>query len=199
MEKYTDLDSCFRDVWNKMYRGVVERGSPFRLATVGTTNGKLGACRIVVLRDMDADNGILTCWTDIRSGKISDLKLFPNMTWCFWSKNKSLQIRVEGRTKVQHLTNEVQLVWDKIPPKNRKDYCSKLAPGSILNGEKSHPDWWGKEDMMTTEMTDFGFENFAVISTEIQKIDMLHLHREGHQRAQFELKMGEWEKNWLTP
>ena len=199
MDKYTNLDDCFRDVRNKLYRAVVERASPFRLATIATTNGKLADCRTVVLRDMDIEKGILTCWTDIRSSKVSDLKLFSNMTWCSWSKKQSLQIRVEGRTKVEHLTNEVRMIWNKIPPNNRKDYCSNLGPGRILDEEKSHPDWWGMEEKMTKEMTDYGFDNFAIIKTEIQKIDMLHLHREGHQRALFVLNMENWEKNWLVP
>ena len=199
MDKYTDLDNCLRDVRNKLYQGIVERGSPFRLATIATTNGEMADCRIVVLRDMDTENDILTCWTDIRSSKVRDLKLFPNMTWCFWSKNQSLQIRVEGRTKVHHLTKEARVIWDEIPTANRKDYCSNVGPGSILNGEKSHPDWWGEEVNMTVEMTNYGFDNFAIITTEIQKIDMLHLHQEGHQRAIFARSMGEWEKNWVVP
>jgi len=164
-----------------------------------TTNGKIGDCRTVVLRAMDTQAGVLSCWTDIRSSKVSDLKLFPKMTWCFWSKSQSLQVRVEGKTQVLHLTKEARIIWDEIPPKNRKDYCSNLGPGSILKGEKSHPTWWGQEEQMTKEMTDYGFDNFAVILTEIQKIDMLHLHREGHQRAGFEKEMGEWKKNWLVP
>ncbi len=199
MDKYIDLDSCFRDVWNKLYRGIAERGNPFRLVTVATTNGKRADCRLVVLRDMDTENGMLTCWTDIRSSKVSDLKLFSNMTWCFWSKNQSLQIRVSGKTKVHHLSDETRQIWDTITPGNRKDYCSTNGPGNNLNKEKSHPDWWGEEESMTAEMTDYGFDNFAVITTQIQEIDMLHLHKEGHQRASFVLKMGEWEKNWTVP
>lgn len=199
MDKYTDLESCFRDVRNKIYRGVAERGSPFRLVTIATTNGEIADCRTVVLRDMDVENGILTCWTDIRSSKVMDLKLFRNMTWCFWSKNQSLQLRIQGRTEVLHGTEEVRAIWDKIAPKNRKDYCSNKGPGSILDEEKSHLNWWGDEEKMTPEMTDYGFDNFAVLTTDIRKIDMLHLHREGHQRAIFALDMGVWNKNWVVP
>jgi len=199
MDKYTDLDSCFQDVWNKLYLGTEERGNPFRLVTVATTNGKVANCRIVVLRDMDIDNGILTCWTDIRSSKVSDLRLYPNMTWCFWSKNQSLQIRVYGETKVQHMTDETRQIWNEIAPNNRKDYRANIAPGQIINTTKSHLDWQEKEEIMTSGITDAGFENFAVIATKIQKIDMLHLHQSGHQRALFILNNGVWEKNWIVP
>jgi hypothetical protein len=199
MDKYTDLDTCFRDVWNKLYRGTVERGNPFRLVTIATTNGTRADSRLVVFRDMDTENGILSCWTDVRSSKVTDLKLFPNMSWCFWSKNQSLQIRVSGSTKVHHQSEKTRQIWDKIAPQNRKDYCAIVAPGDNLMAEKTHPDWWGEEDKMTSEITNYGFENFALISTKIEKIDMLHLHREGHQRALFTLEKGEWKKNWTSP
>ena len=199
MDIYTDLDTCFRDVWNKLYQGTVERGNLFRLATVATTNGEMADCRTVVLRDMDTENGILTCWTDIRSSKVIDLKLFPNMSWCFWSKNQSLQIRVSGSTKVHHLSDETLQVWDNIAPENRKDYCANTAPGANLTEESTHPDWWGQEEKMTSEITNYGFDNFALIRTKIEKIDLLHLHREGHQRALFTLEKEEWKKNWTVP
>ena len=199
MDKYTDLDGCFRDIWNKLYRGTVERANPFRLATVATTNGKIADCRTVVLRTMDSKKGILTCWTDVRSSKVADLKLFPNMSWCFWSKNQSLQVRISGNTQVEHLSDASRQIWNNIPPVNRKDYCANTAPGNNLKEGGTHPDWWGKEEQMTSEITNYGFENFAVINTKIENIDMLHLHREGHQRASFVLKMGEWKKSWTVP
>lgn len=204
MEKYTNLDIALRDTWNKLYKGAIKRNDPFHLPTIATTNGKTPDCRIVVLRDTDTENYTLTCWSDVRTSKVADLKIYPEMTWLFWSKNQSLQIRATGLTTVQNANAETRAIWDTIPPKNRKDYCAGFPPGRALSeieSENIYPEWWGNEEKMTVQNTDFGFENFVLIMTVIQKIDLLHLHREGHQRAQFCYSSPEkdWKKDWVVP
>lgn len=204
MEKYTNLEDAFRDTWNKLYKGAVKRNDPFHLPTVATTNGSTPECRTVVLRGTDTNHFTLTCWSDIRTPKVADLKIHTEMSWLFWSKAQSLQIRATGQTTVQHYNEATREVWSKIAPKNRKDYCAAYPPGrsfSEIEPEKIYPDWWGDTQKMTAKNTDFGYENFVVITTRVHKIDLLHLHRAGHQRAQFNFSSLDktWKKDWVVP
>jgi len=204
MDKYTNLDDAFRDAWNKLYKGAVKRNEPFHLPTIATTNGKTPECRTVVLRATDTKKFTLTCWSDVRTPKVADLKIYPEMSWLFWSKNQSLQIRAMGQTIVQHCNEETKKVWGKIAPKNRRDYCAAYPPGyyfSDIDPDKIYPNWWGDDEKMNAESTDFGYENFVLITTTVQKIDLLHLHREGHQRAHFAFSSvsQDWKKDWVVP
>ena len=202
MEKYNDLDSCFRDVWNKMYRGAVKAKDDFHLPALATTDGEKAGVRTVVLRETDTENYLLTCYSDIRAVKTANLKIYPQATWLFWSKKLNLQIRASGKSTVMHLDETARAHWDKISPRSRKDYCSKNAPGTEIDSPRvteTHPDWWGESDMMTQENTDFGFDNFAVITSIIDDLDVLQILKEGHRRARFCRQREDWEKSWVIP
>lgn len=185
-----------------MYRGAVKRNEDFHLPALATTDGEKPNSRIVVLRETDTENYILTCYSDIRAVKVANMKIYPQTTWNFWSKKLNLQVRATGKSTVMHLNEEARAHWEKISPRGRKDYCSDSAPGTAISESKrydTHPDWWGKEEKMTVENTDFGFDNFALIQTIIDDVDVLQILRDGHQRAQFCRSRDEWEQSWVVP
>jgi len=198
MEKMENLNDILRDTWNQLFRAAVQRKSPLHTPAFATFDGEKVASRIVVIRETDTADRLLTCYTDFRSKKVAALQQHPRASWLFWHPGKKFQIRASGTTTIHCKDDLARGKWEAIPPKNRKDYGAKLAPGSVLQQPTDGLDHL-EEEMLTTENTAYTLDNFTVLRTEVTELDWLHLHRDGHRRAIFQWQDGDWKKQWVVP
>lgn len=200
MERFNGLDDVLSTAWNLLFRATVQRRDPYRTPVLSTINQEnIPDARTIVLRETKVQKRQLIFYTDTRSPKVEELKANPNICLVFWNPSRNVQVRASGRMLLEQGNAFSKEYWDKIAPKNRRDYSTINAPSN--RSEKSEgflPDFWEAADL-TPQNTEAAFENFTVLVAQIDKLDCLHIHREGHQRAQFTWNGKAWDKTWLVP
>jgi hypothetical protein len=148
---------------------------------LATRDGEGADARTVVLREADQAARTLRVFSDSRSAKVAQLLAHPQGTLVMWSSRLSWQLRL--RVVLQVETDGLALAsrWArlKLSP-GAQDYLSPLAPGSVLDGSST----------AAPVVHDRG--HFALISVEVQAIDWLELHGEGHRRACFDAAGARW-------
>jgi hypothetical protein len=173
--------------WQELRRAAHDREHGWRLPTLATV-GEAGAdARTVVLRDVDADGQALVFYSDSRAAKVQELLADPRATLVLWSHTLGWQLRLRCRVEVQTSGLEVSSRWArlKLTPAAR-DYLSPLPPGSPFGPALPY-----EPDRATRE-------HFCVLRAEVQSLDWLELHPDGHRRARF-TRGQEPAGQWLAP
>ncbi len=198
MERIDSLPLFLENCWRMLLNGAVKRNDPLRTPVIGTFDGHQAHLRTVILRKTDVQNRTLLLFSDFRAAKVTHLQQFAQLSCLFYHPRRQFQIRVQGVAKVHHKDDVAQAQWSNIPVIGRKNYASELAPGTKVESyTDGTPDFWHNE--MDLSETEYAFENFAVIICQVDSIDGLYLHSEGHRRAQFDWKNEDWEGSWLIP
>lgn len=184
-----NLNEVCADTFRRLSRGVADRRSPWRtpsLATVGL-NGR-SRTRIVVLRAFDPPDRRLTVHTDIRAGKVAEVRADPAVSVLLWDPAAQIQVRLEGYADLLAGDTEARGEWDRLHPGSRLSYRAKQTPGTPLADPSAL-------ELLPEEKA---FDNFMVIRITIRSLDWLQLSRERQRRAQFS-----WGANasqaWLVP
>ena len=153
----------------------------WRTPVLATRDGDSADARTVVLREVDEPARTLRVFTDSRSAKVAQLLAHPQGTLVMWSSRLSWQLRLRVALQVEIDGLALASRWAKLKlSPGAQDYLSPLAPGSVLDGSPA-----------PAPMThDRG--HFAMISIEVQSIDWLELHAEGHRRACFDAAGARW-------
>jgi 3-hydroxyisobutyrate dehydrogenase len=132
------------------------------------------------------------------SPKLEHIRSNPSVCWVFYHPEENFQVRVSGTAHI-HLEDELaDEQWDATSLFARRCYIGK-APSEISK-KPTH----GMPDAIvnrepTPEESKAGRTNFAVISTEIEKVDVMELDVRGHRRSLFDWSNGGLEMKWLTP
>jgi pyridoxamine 5'-phosphate oxidase len=172
-------------VWRELSRAPTDKQHPWRTPVLATTDGNIGDARTVVVREVSADEKLITVYTDQRSGKVSQLAAHPVGTLVMWSPSLSWQLRCRVGVTLETSGLAVSSRWARIKlSPGAQDYLSPLAPGSEL-----------PEDPLPTGLDRGALPYFAVMEARVLSIDWLELHADGHRRALFS---GE-EARWLQP
>ena len=176
-----DLQQIESAVWRELQAAPVQRGHDWRIGTLATTDGELGDARSVVLRDFEMATRTLVVYTDSRSPKTAQIVAHPLGTLVLWSAGLSWQLRLRVRLELETSGLRVSSRWARLKMQpGAQDYLSPLPPGSPL--QRPTPERGSRE-------------HFAVMLLQIQAIDWLELHAEGHRRAMFD----EQGRHWLSP
>lgn len=185
--------------WELLNSAIIVKGHPLRTPTITTGINNTFQSRTVVLRKVDTETRTLIFYTDIRSSKIEDLQMNSRIIWHFYDLSHQIQIRAKGKVLIHHKDDYSKSIWAVIPLYGRKDYCALQASGTVIDTpQAATPDTFLTGEP-NKESTEYGYDNFAVVETVISEIDWLHLHRDGHQRAQLTWDGNQWEKHWLVP
>lgn len=189
-------------IFAMLTRGVADRKSPLHTPTIATI-GADGSpqTRIVVFRKFLHEERRLIFHTDLRSPKIGELRADPRVSWLFYHAGEKLQFRIAGAAMIHADADDWLKLkqWQATRTFGRRCYMgkppSRIAPeatsGLPAEIETREP---------TTEESEVGFPNFAVVSTQISSIDCLELHAKGHRRSLFKwTENGELDTDWLTP
>jgi pyridoxamine 5'-phosphate oxidase len=186
MPRYKSLDDILPSIWTDLTRAANDRHHDWRLAqlaTVETRNQQIHpAVRTIVLRSADTDLRTLTFYTDSRSTKIAQIALSANGQLLFWSKQHSLQLRVDAKLEVIKKGPAVEAAWENMRQSpSASDYTGLVASGSILHSTRYRQGSLNSEHHLAHAM----------------RFTWLSLDREEHQSATFDLINST--SHWLQP
>ncbi|MFK8165170.1 MAG: hypothetical protein AB8H12_22180 [Lewinella sp.] len=190
-------------LWNLAWKLLLEAQnspkSPYGTPVVSTvsTNG-VPASRVLVLRGAAEEEGALTCYTDSRSLKVTQLQQSPSfMSWTFWSPEHQLQFSCSGPTEGLS-TSICQEVFQGLPKHARKAYAALSPPGTELDqvGDALPDDWATLE----LDQTNYAAKNFLILKTRITRAEVLQLNREGNCRLLAKRDTSKkWKFQWVVP
>mgnify|MGYP006431624547 CR=1 FL=1 len=201
MERYTDLDTVFDRVWRRLERAGDDAGHPFRTLAFGTTQNGQPHLRTVVLRAVDARERALSFHTNRHSQKVADLEAGSRIAWHGWDTEAREQVRLRGTASVHTDDAVAEAMWASQPPRSLAVYPQSQPSGTPLDGPDDGLRASVQERPISREDVEEGRPHFAVVRTVIDEIDWLHLHPEGHYRAQFQLDPDQQrtEGTWVVP
>ena len=182
--EFNDLKEIYEYAWRLIIRGTVDKKSPARHPTFGTSGiWGMPELRTVVLRHADQKTARLEVHTDIKSKKIEELKYNPKVGMHIWFPTNKLQIRIKAISEVQ-IGDEIKEQWEKVPNESRVSYGTQPVPGTVIQSSFDY------QKPVT-------FERFCIIKLNIEEIDLTHLGTR-HTRALF-AKTTKWCGSWLAP
>jgi hypothetical protein len=171
-----------RSCWLELGLAAHQQDHAFRLMGLATINGDAADLRTVVLREVIADAQRLVFFTDARSPKVRQMQAHPEATLMVWCAKLGWQLRLRVRLEVEVSGLAVSSRWARLKmTPAAMDYLSPLPPGTPV--ERYLPERATREQ-------------FAVVSAQVQAIDWLELHADGHRRAMFDAAGN---GQWVTP
>lgn len=193
---FDHLDTAWAHLTQQLTRATADRRHPFRLVTLGTVAGFGANLRTVVLRCFNASPFVLTCYTDARSQKITELEAHPTLTWLFWHPRHQLQVKAIGRVHLDQGTPRCQHLWDNMHLGAKATYLAASAPGT----PQPQPTNGLPSDFETRPATDLLPTHFTIIDCAVDTVEWLRLDGLNHRRARYECDAsGQWSGTWVTP
>ena len=165
-------------LWRELEAAAHDAAHAWRTPVLATVDGDRADARTVVLREVDAGKRRLVIYTDARSAKVRQMEHHPEGVLVHWSAELSWQLRIAVGLEVTSSGLAVSSRWArlKLSPA-AQDYLSPLAPGSPIE----------------RPLLERGSrEHFAIIVAQVQAVDWLELHAEGHRRARFDAGGARW-------
>jgi hypothetical protein len=183
--RLSQLGAIEAAVWAQLAAAVRDSGHAWRIGVLATLGDGRADARSLVLREFDAESRTLYTYTDARSPKARQIEADPNGTLVLWSAGLGWQLRLRVLLGMSTSGLAVSSRWArlKLSPA-AQDYLSPLPPGEEL-----------ASDQAALQPARDSREHFGLISMEIQSLDWLELHAEGHRRALFDGRGA----RWITP
>ncbi len=185
------------DTWSRLVNGAVKSRDPLHTPFVATHSGNELSLRTVVLRKANPVSKELRFHTDIRSKKWQELTLNPSISALFYDAADRIQIRVKGRAELQLNNDITAAAWQKTSLSSRRCYLTNFDPSSFTDHPTSGLPEHIEQENFTLEESEIGFQNFGIVSIQVQNIDWLLLHHTGHRRAYFDYISGSF--SWMIP
>ena len=191
LESLADIEAA---VWRELGQALRDKQHGWRLAVLATVDGQGADARSVVLRDLDATSRTLLMYTDARSPKATQLATHPHGTLVLWSAALGWQLRLRVALALETTGPRVSSRWArlKLTPA-AQDYLSPLPPGTAMGSGLGSGEGGGESNRVgdiTPERQ--SREHFAVLAAQVQSMDWLDLHPEGHRRALFSAAGAVW-------
>lgn len=174
--------------WSLLAIGVKNRHSPLHTPALATVGDNGPEVRTVVLRHSDPDARQISCHTDWRSAKRSQIEIHERVSWLFYDQDLKIQLRVRGKVIVHTDTDLAEQRWRRSTPSSRMCYAADNAPGQIIEAPLPAP-----------SDSDSGWSQFAVLLCDVDAIDWLCLNAFGHQRALLQWHENAWSSTWIAP
>ncbi len=191
------LPDLENDTWNRLVNGAVKSRDAFHTPCVATQcNGDINL-RTVVLRKALPEIKELRFHTDTRSKKWQELTLNPSISALFYDAADRIQIRVKGRAVLQFNNDITAAAWQKTSLSSRRCYLTNFDPSSFTDHPTSGLPEHIEQEKFTLEESEIGYQNFGIVSIQVQNIDWLWLHHAGHRRAFFDYSDGIYQ--WMIP
>jgi pyridoxamine 5'-phosphate oxidase len=191
------LPDLEKDTWNRLVNGAVKSRDAFHTPCVATQcNGDINL-RTVVLRKALPEIKELRFHTDTRSKKWKELTLNPSISALFYDAADRIQIRVKGRAELQVKNDITAAAWQKTSLSSRRCYLTNFDPSSFTQNPTSGLPEHIEQENFTIEESEMGYQNFGIVTIQVQNIDWLWLHHAGHRRAYFDYVSGSF--SWMIP
>jgi hypothetical protein len=187
-----DLDTVLAEAWARLGRATGERRRTTGRVAFATLNGRGGpALRTVVLRSADPVARRLEIHTDRRSVKVAEIQADPAAALLLYEAADEVQIRVEGRAALLPPGPALDAAWAATPGPIRAAYRMPGSPGTAIADPALPPP--------STDGSEAGRENFAVIVLTVDRIDWVRLVPGADRRAAFDWTGGALLASWLIP
>jgi hypothetical protein len=168
-----------RACWEELTRASHEREHGWRIMTLATVESGRAEARSVTLREAYAATDRLVFFTDDRSPKLQQIQTHPQGTLLAWCPRLSWQIRLRVALSRETDPHLALSRWARLRlSPAAQDYLSPLAPGEPLSEIAS-------EERGSRE-------HFAMVNAQVESLDWLELHPDGHRRALFDAEGGRW-------
>lgn len=163
-------------------------GHPFRLFTIGSTNGEEVRVRTVVLRMVDNRRNIWI-FTDGRSAKVTHFKNKETASLLFYDPQRQVQVVCQAVPTLFAGTAKAKELWNEINDHARGQYQTRQAPGKKVGS------------LAEAVSRDLSFEDqhFCPVSFRPVSLEILQLAPEGHLRARYVREEDVWTGSWLVP
>ena len=181
-----------KSIWDELNLSLTVSGHPFHIFSVSTVEKNKPDSRNVVLRSLDKKNNSITFHTDKRSSKIKQFSVNKNVCALFYDQPNKIQIRIHGEISLVTNKDEINNKWSKLQYMSKLCYINKFSPGDLLNDPKEY-----FSENPQPDVVDTGIENFAIVNVNINSIDWLNLHHQGHERLIIDFKNNE--SKWVSP
>ena len=200
MDRFQDLDAVRHHVWDRLAAAAEEPGAAWRTPTFGTVKEGGPDLRTVVLREAVPEERRLAFHTARQSEKVAAIREHSRIAWHAWDPETVEQVRLYGSASV-HVDDAVaDAMWASQDPASLAVHARKTEPGTPLDAPEDGLVDAVQSEPITRADVDAGRAHFAVVRTVIDAMDWLHLHPEGHYRAQFRYDAeGEVEEQWVAP
>ncbi len=187
------LDDVLDQVWDVLTTAAGNLNDPLRFPALVSADETGGSARTMVLRAVNRETRELTCYTDARSSKVKAIQGHPRVEWLFHDTKRRLQVRAQAVAQVHHQDDVAREAWEHLPSSIQEPYRSPIAPGTRL--DKPAP----SNQESSSGAGEEGWPVFAVISTQIIRLDWLWQNQAGFVRAEFDWNGGSLAKHWLMP
>ncbi len=185
IERLQDLCAIEDAIWAELTLAPHHRSHEWRIGVLATVDGDAADARSVVLRDFETQTHTLLIYADSRSPKATQIETHPLGTLVLWSEPLGWQLRLRVALALETAGLRVSSRWARLKmTPGAHDYLSPMPPGSPLDHPARPP--CPQRDSR---------EHFALLSAQIQAVDWLELHADGHRRARFDAEG----RRWLTP
>ena len=196
-EKQYNLSSIEKDCWQRMMDGVLQSRNQFHHPVVANSNATGVNMRTVVVRDACSVEKTLRFYTDIRTGKWTELQQDQTISWLFYDAESRIQIRASGKASLHQNDELANHAWDNVNPSSRKNYSSILSPSAEIILPL---DAMQESLAITAKKNEAGRENFGVVVSKVLWMEWLWLNPQCHYKANFMYdKEGEFTGSWLVP
>jgi pyridoxamine 5'-phosphate oxidase len=186
-------------IWRNLENGCREWDHPFRTAVLGTAGPETCHLRTVVLREAERRSRRLVCHTDARSGKVAQIRACPEVEWLFYDPVAKVQVLARATAVVHQNSEKAREAWRETPLPSRINYCMRIRPGKPMARPESAWPRSIRERRLTVAESEAGYSNFALIVTELTRIEFLKLDLEGHHRATFTWTGKRFAGTWVAP
>jgi 3-hydroxyisobutyrate dehydrogenase len=191
------LPELEQDCWDRLVTGAVKSRTPFHTPSIATLHQGDVSLRTVVLRKTLPTERELRFHTDVRSPKWQELSQNTSISALFYDSTDRIQLRVKGKSVLNH-TNEITAeAWQKTSLSSRKCYLTLFSPSSFTEESTSGLTDDIEHENFTLAESESGYSNFGIVSIHVQSIDWLWLNHAGHRRAFFDNEKGV--NSWLIP
>jgi 3-hydroxyisobutyrate dehydrogenase len=198
-EVFSNLAAIEADCWQRIVKGSIDFKDDFHQPVVGSICSAGINLRTVVLRKVWPQKKELSFHTDIRSGKMNDLKINPAITWLFYSHAQRVQIRLGGLAFIHTYTELANDAWTNTKLSSRKTYLTSLAPGSLSDVPTDGISTDFENKYPNAAESEVGRKHFAVVVTSVNWMEWLWLNHKGHRRARFGYNGAGFTGEWLIP
>ena len=191
------LPDLLAAIWSNLETAAAKGKHGWHLPMIAS-GGTQPHVRTVVLRQADRESRTIGCHTDVRSPKVTQLRVTPHACWCFYDAANRVQLVAEGTASIHTDDAIAEAGWQRSSVSSRRCYLAPAAPGSVMDerGENLPADLIGK--LPDEARTEVGRENFAVIRTRVQRLDFLYLTHTGNLRAEFVHEGDEFTGRWIA-
>lgn len=195
------LNDALQWTWHALRQGADASKHRYHTPVLATVDHDgLPAARVVVLRDIDPDHRSLLFHSDARAPKIAHLRRQPHAAWAFWDPDQKVQLRIAGPCSLHFDDDLADRQWNASTAASKRCYLAPAPPSSDADQPSPNLPEDVRGIVPSHERVAAGRSHFAVVRTQIRRIDWLYLHHAGHRRARFTwTQAGDPHAAWLEP